>query len=117
MQVTLVFVLVLVNAVFAGSEMALVSLRESQLQRLERTSRAGRVLARHGALLPRHELEPLPRPARLVAVPARHGRLLGLASLSATRRSLRFSWFERRVRKPKARASSTWKRSITIPTA
>ncbi|MFD6609066.1 hemolysin family protein [Micromonospora chalcea] len=45
-QVTLVFVLVLVNAVFAGSEMALVSLRESQLQRLERTSRGGRVLAK-----------------------------------------------------------------------
>ncbi len=45
-QVTLVLVLVMVNAVFAGSEMALVSLRESQLQRLERTSRAGRVLAR-----------------------------------------------------------------------
>ncbi|WP_431935582.1 hemolysin family protein [Micromonospora sp. RP3T] len=45
-QVALVFVLVLVNAVFAGSEMALVSLRESQLQRLERTSRAGRVLAK-----------------------------------------------------------------------
>ncbi|SCL54859.1 putative hemolysin [Micromonospora yangpuensis] len=46
MQVTLVLVLVLVNAVFAGSEMALVSLRESQLQRLERTSRAGGVLAK-----------------------------------------------------------------------
>ncbi|WP_327026539.1 hemolysin family protein [Micromonospora sp. NBC_01739] len=45
-RVVLVLVLVLVNAVFAGSEMALVSLRESQLQRLERTSRAGRVLAR-----------------------------------------------------------------------
>ncbi|HEY0699562.1 MAG TPA: CNNM domain-containing protein, partial [Micromonospora sp.] len=45
-QVTLVLVLVLVNAVFAGSEMALVSLRESQLQRLERTSPGGRVLAR-----------------------------------------------------------------------
>ncbi|WBB93247.1 hemolysin family protein [Verrucosispora sp. WMMC514] len=45
-QVTLVLVLVLVNAVFAGSEMALVSLRESQLERLERTSRGGRVLAR-----------------------------------------------------------------------
>ncbi|WP_328383498.1 hemolysin family protein [Micromonospora zamorensis] len=44
-QVTLVLVLVLVNAVFAGSEMALVQLRESQLQRLERTSRGGRVLA------------------------------------------------------------------------
>ncbi|MGC5032777.1 hemolysin family protein [Micromonospora sp. DT229] len=45
-RVVLVLVLVLVNAVFAGSEMALVSLRESQLQRLERASRAGRVLAR-----------------------------------------------------------------------
>ncbi|MBE1490632.1 putative hemolysin [Plantactinospora soyae] len=39
-------VLVLINAVFSGSEMALVSLRESQLQRLERQSRGGRVLAR-----------------------------------------------------------------------
>ncbi|MEV4754122.1 hemolysin family protein [Micromonospora sp. NPDC049559] len=46
LQVGLVAVLVLVNAVFSGSEMALVSLRESQLQRLERTSRGGRVLAR-----------------------------------------------------------------------
>lgn len=45
-QVALVAVLVLVNAVFSGSEMALVSLRESQLQRLERASRTGRVLAR-----------------------------------------------------------------------
>lgn len=45
-QVLLVLVLVLVNAAFAGSEMALVSLRESQLRRLERTSRGGRVLAR-----------------------------------------------------------------------
>ncbi len=39
-------VLVLVNAVFAGSEMALVSLRESQLQRLERETRSGATLAR-----------------------------------------------------------------------
>ncbi|ASW57619.1 hemolysin family protein [Plantactinospora sp. KBS50] len=46
MQLALVGVLVIVNAAFAGSEMALVSLRESQLQRLERTSRSGRVLAR-----------------------------------------------------------------------
>jgi magnesium and cobalt exporter, CNNM family len=45
-QVLLVLVLVLVNAAFAGSEMALVSLRESQLRRLERASRGGRVLAR-----------------------------------------------------------------------
>jgi putative hemolysin len=45
-QIALVFVLVLINAVFAGSEMALVSLRESQVRRLERTSRGGRVLAR-----------------------------------------------------------------------
>jgi putative hemolysin len=45
-QLALVGVLVVLNAAFAGSEMALVSLRESQLQRLERTSRTGRVLAR-----------------------------------------------------------------------
>ena len=45
-EVVLVLVLVLVNAVFSGSEMALVSLRDSQVQRLERQSRSGRVLAR-----------------------------------------------------------------------
>ena len=45
-QLALVGVLVIVNAIFAGSEMALVSLRDSQLQRLERSSRAGRTLAR-----------------------------------------------------------------------
>jgi putative hemolysin len=45
-EVVLVLVLVLVNAVFSGSEMALVSLRDSQVQKLERQSRRGRVLAR-----------------------------------------------------------------------
>jgi putative hemolysin len=45
-QVLLVLVLVLVNAAFSGSEMALVSLRDSQIQKLERGSRRGRVLAR-----------------------------------------------------------------------
>src|SRR3954451_15285330 len=45
-EVVLVLVLVLVNAVFSGSEMALVQLRDSQIQRLERQSRRGRVLAR-----------------------------------------------------------------------
>jgi magnesium and cobalt exporter, CNNM family len=45
-EVLLVLVLVLVNAAFSGSEMALVSLRDSQVQRLERQSRRGRVLAR-----------------------------------------------------------------------
>jgi putative hemolysin len=45
-EIVLVLVLVLVNAVFSGSEMALVSLRESQVQRLERQSRSGRVLGR-----------------------------------------------------------------------
>ncbi|HEU4422661.1 MAG TPA: HlyC/CorC family transporter, partial [Pilimelia sp.] len=39
LQVALVLLLVLINAAFAGSEMALVSLRESQIRRLERTSR------------------------------------------------------------------------------
>ncbi len=45
-QLALVGVLVVLNALFAGSEMALVSLRDSQIQRLERTGRAGRTLAR-----------------------------------------------------------------------
>ena len=45
-QIVLVAVLVLLNAAFSGSEMALISLRESQLQRLERQSRAGRTLAK-----------------------------------------------------------------------
>jgi putative hemolysin len=45
-QLALVGVLVIINAVFAGSEIALVSLRESQLQRLERSRRTGRVLAK-----------------------------------------------------------------------
>ena len=44
-QLGLVAVLVAVNAAFAGTEMALVSLREGQLQRLEEDSNAGRVLA------------------------------------------------------------------------
>ncbi len=45
-QVGLVVVLVLLNAAFSGSEMALITLRESQLQRLERASRTGKTLAR-----------------------------------------------------------------------
>ncbi|XVU23926.1 hemolysin family protein [Actinoplanes sp. CA-054009] len=45
-EIVLVLVLVLVNAVFSGSEMALVSLRDSQVQRLERRSGGGRVLGR-----------------------------------------------------------------------
>jgi len=45
-QLLLVAVLVLVNAAFAGTELALVSLRESQLQRLEAGSATGAVLAR-----------------------------------------------------------------------
>src|SRR6185295_10090432 len=45
-EIVLVLVLVLVNAAFSGSEMALVSLRDSQVQRLERQSRGGKTLAR-----------------------------------------------------------------------
>jgi putative hemolysin len=45
-QLLLVAVLVFVNAAFAGTELALVSLRESQLQRLEERSATGGVLAR-----------------------------------------------------------------------
>jgi putative hemolysin len=45
-QLALVFVLILVNAALSGSEMALISLRESQVQRLARSSRGGSTLAR-----------------------------------------------------------------------
>ncbi|MGH9243937.1 MAG: hemolysin family protein [Acidimicrobiales bacterium] len=45
-EVGLVAVLVLLNAGFAGTELALVSLREGQLRRLERRSATGVVLAR-----------------------------------------------------------------------
>jgi putative hemolysin len=45
-QLGLVGGLVVVNAAFAGSEVALICLREGQLQRLERRSDSGRVLAR-----------------------------------------------------------------------
>jgi putative hemolysin len=45
-QLALVALLVLVNALFAGSELALVSLREGQLQRLEQRSATGALLAK-----------------------------------------------------------------------
>lgn len=45
-QLAVVAALLLLNAVFAGSEIALISVREAQVRRLERRSRAGRVLAR-----------------------------------------------------------------------
>ncbi len=45
-QLVLVLVLVLINAALAGSEMALVTLREGQLRRLGRSGRAGARLLR-----------------------------------------------------------------------
>jgi putative hemolysin len=45
LQIGLVLVLVLVNAWFAGSEVALISLREGQLQRLEQEGGRGRLVA------------------------------------------------------------------------
>jgi putative hemolysin len=45
-QLLLVAVLVLLNAAFAGSELALISLREGQLNRLEERGGRGRTLAR-----------------------------------------------------------------------
>ncbi len=45
-QLLLVGILVVINAAFAGTELALVALRESQLQRLETQSATGAVLAR-----------------------------------------------------------------------
>ena len=46
LQLGLVAVLVVLNAGFAGSELALISLREGQLQRLEQQHETGKVLAR-----------------------------------------------------------------------
>src|SRR4030095_8341983 len=45
-QLVLIGVLVFVNAAFSGTEMALVSLREGQLQRLEQRSSTGALVAR-----------------------------------------------------------------------
>ena len=45
-QLILIVILVVINAAFAGTELALVSLRESQLQRLEEASSTGAILAR-----------------------------------------------------------------------
>jgi putative hemolysin len=45
-QLLLIVVLIVVNAAFAGTELALVSLREGQLQRLEKRSGTGAVLAK-----------------------------------------------------------------------
>lgn len=45
-ELGLVAVLVLLNALFAGSEIALISLREGQITRLANRSRTGRTLAR-----------------------------------------------------------------------
>ncbi|HSL59175.1 MAG TPA: hemolysin family protein [Acidimicrobiales bacterium] len=45
-QLALVGALVVINALFAGTELALVSLREGQLQRLETQGRRGATLAR-----------------------------------------------------------------------
>ncbi len=45
LQIGLVVVLVIINAAFAGTELAMVTLREGQLQRLERRSGTGAVLA------------------------------------------------------------------------
>ncbi|HSK24228.1 MAG TPA: hemolysin family protein [Egicoccus sp.] len=44
-QLGLIAFLIVLNAAFAGSEIALISLREGQLARLEQRSQAGRVLA------------------------------------------------------------------------
>lgn len=45
-QLGLVLLLVLINAAFAGTELALVALREGQLRRLEQQSATGAILAR-----------------------------------------------------------------------
>ncbi|MBM9432715.1 hemolysin family protein [Flaviflexus equikiangi] len=44
-NIAMVFVFVIIGGIFAASEMALVSLREGQLRRMERESKAGRKVA------------------------------------------------------------------------
>jgi putative hemolysin len=46
LQLLLVALLIILNAIFAGSEMALVTLREGQLRRLARHGETGRLVAR-----------------------------------------------------------------------
>jgi len=46
LQIGLVFILVIINALFAGSEIALVSLREGQIKKLEEGSKRQQILAR-----------------------------------------------------------------------
>jgi putative hemolysin len=46
LQLSIIAVLLVINASFAGSEIALISLREGQLRRLEHESRSGRVLVK-----------------------------------------------------------------------
>src|ERR687897_3154971 len=46
LEIGLVLLLVVVNAAFAGSEVALISLREGQLRRLEQEGGQGRLVAR-----------------------------------------------------------------------
>jgi putative hemolysin len=45
-EIGLVLLLVVINAAFAGSEVALISLREGQLRRLEQEGGQGRLVAR-----------------------------------------------------------------------
>ena len=45
-EIGLVLLLVVINAAFAGSEVALISLREGQLRRLEQEGEQGRLVAR-----------------------------------------------------------------------
>mgnify|MGYP001817466939 CR=1 FL=1 len=67
-QLLLVVVLIVINAAFAGTELALVSLRESQLQRLEQRSSTGALLARLQLDHPDHvdTLATVPVPGRYV---------------------------------------------------
>jgi putative hemolysin len=45
-QILLIAVLIMINAVLAGSETAFITLREGQLRRIEKRSSTGAVLAR-----------------------------------------------------------------------
>ena len=51
LEIALVLVLMVVNAAFAGSEVALISLREGQLRRLEAQGGRGRLVAEPAAIV------------------------------------------------------------------
>src|SRR4029453_13959521 len=77
-EIGLVLVLVVVNAAFAGSEVALISLREGQLRRLEHEGGRGRLVAQL-AHDPNQFLSTIQIGITLAGLPAPAGAAVALA--------------------------------------